>query len=162
MRMFLFGLVVGLLPLTAFAQALEPVWTVQAQGGISRTPAAGGRTGAALFLEAVRVPPDRSWSLQPVATVGTILGKGTARDQANRTVGVLAAGGRLNSPSGVFLEVQGALIAPRTAALSSTGQFASALGWQGARWGVLVRHLSNGGTHGRNAGETLLLGSWRF
>lgn len=41
--------------------------------------------------------------------------------------------------------------------LSGHGQFLTAAGWQGRRWSVSLRHLSNGDTGGRNRGETFLL-----
>jgi len=136
-------------------------WDVSYSAGASRTPAAGGRVGPVIFADAVR-QSDQAWQVQPALSLGVIGGKGTARDQADRTVGVLAGGVRITSPWGLFLQEQGAVIGPRTQALSSTGQFVSSLGWQGERLSVQVRHISNGGAHGRNAGETMALLGWRF
>lgn len=44
-----------------------------------------------------------------------------------------------------------------TLALSTHYQFISALGWQGQRFSFMIRHISNGGLHLPNRGETMAL-----
>lgn len=57
----------------------------------------------------------------------------------------------------LFFSFQGALHAGRTEALSSVGEFVSTAGWQGRRLSFQIRHVSNGGLHDPNRGETMLL-----
>jgi len=45
----------------------------------------------------------------------------------------------------------------RTMALSSVGEFVNTVGWQGKYLSFQIRHISNGGTHGPNRGETMAL-----
>lgn len=44
--------------------------------------------------------------------------------------------------------------------LSGRFQFLTGAGYDGERWSVSLRHLSNAGTSGRNRGETFLLLEW--
>lgn len=46
--------------------------------------------------------------------------------------------------------------------LSGAFQFCTGLGWQGERWTVSLRHLSNAGLEGRNRGETFLVVAYAF
>lgn len=57
----------------------------------------------------------------------------------------------------LFLSFQPALHAGRTWSLSSAYEFASTFGWQGKWFSVEARHVSNGGLHEPNCGETMLL-----
>ncbi len=57
----------------------------------------------------------------------------------------------------LFFSFQGAAHTGHTQALSSTGEFVSTLGWQGRRFNVQIRHISNGGLHNPNRGETMAL-----
>lgn len=46
---------------------------------------------------------------------------------------------------------------PKTAALSSVGQFLSQLGYRfDERWALRLGHMSNGSLHGRNRGESFV------
>lgn len=49
-----------------------------------------------------------------------------------------------------------------TDALSGDPQFVTTLGWRWSEFSLLLRHVSNASQHGRNDGETMLLGAWRF
>jgi hypothetical protein len=55
-----------------------------------------------------------------------------------------------------------ALTKNRTGALSSPYEFVSTLGWQGDRYLVALRHISNASFHEPNLGETMLLLGFRF
>ena len=57
----------------------------------------------------------------------------------------------------LFFSFQPALHTGRTLALSSPYEFVSTLGWQGRRFSVQVRHISNGDLHRPNRGETMAL-----
>lgn len=56
-----------------------------------------------------------------------------------------------------FFSFQPALHTGRTAALSSSWEFVSTLGWQGERFSFQVRHISNGSLQEPNRGETMAL-----
>lgn len=127
--------------------------------GITRTPAGGGKNGAVVFLDQ---PFSTQRALQLVGSVGVVVGKGTSQDQVNRTVGVVAGGARWNFRSPWFFQFEVGAVTGHTQALSSTWQFVSSLGWHHGPAVVQIRHISNGGTQGRNAGETMLLFGWSF
>jgi len=55
-----------------------------------------------------------------------------------------------------------ALIDQESEVLSGHGQFYTGAGYEAGRWGLSVRHLSNGDTGGRNRGETFALFEYRF
>jgi hypothetical protein len=55
-----------------------------------------------------------------------------------------------------------ALATARTDAVSGALQFVSTLGWQWPCCALLLQHVSNAGTNGRNIGENLLLLEARF
>lgn len=57
----------------------------------------------------------------------------------------------------LFFSFQPTYNTGRTPALSSDYEFTSTLGWQGQRFSLLVRHISNGGLHDPNRGETMAL-----
>ena len=57
----------------------------------------------------------------------------------------------------LFFSFQPALHTGRTQALSSPYEFVSTLGWQGRRFSVQIRHISNGDLHSPNRGETMAL-----
>lgn len=136
-------------------------WSPTVNVGASRTPAGAGYTGPVLLVDLVRYS-ESDWQVEPVLSVGVIGAQGSKTDRVNHDVGLVAAGVRITSPSSIFLQVQAAAIGPRTPALSTTGQIASSLGWQGSHWSIQLRHISNAGTGGENAGETMLLAGWRW
>lgn len=124
----------------------------------------------AAFVEAVfdsrRIGDSRvSWA--PDVSVGWIDGRNVARYRDSRystrdDVWLLAAGARLQYDAagdgrGLFLSVQPALQRGRTQALSSGYEFVSTLGWQGRRFSLQLRHVSNAGLHSPNRGETMAL-----
>lgn len=107
-----------------------------------------------------------SWS--PDVSAGWIDGRAVAKFRDNRyttrdAIWLVAAGARFHYGEAgawyrpLFFAFQPALQAGRTQALSSGYEFVSTLGWQGRRFGVELRHVSNGGLHDPNRGETMLL-----
>lgn len=57
----------------------------------------------------------------------------------------------------LFFSFQPSLHTGRTQGLSSSYEFTSTLGWQGARWMLAIRHSSNAFLHMPNRGENMLL-----
>lgn len=107
-----------------------------------------------------------SWS--PDVSLGWIDGRDIARFAGARyttrdPVWVLAGGARLHYGDAgdwyrsLFFSFQPALQTGRTQALSTPYEFVSTLGWQGRRFSVQVRHISNGNLHHPNRGETMAL-----
>lgn len=137
--------------------AAEGGWLISA--GATRTPAGGGQTGAVVFADWVS---DRGEAFHPVWSVGLIADKGTSQDQLNRNVLIGAGGVRWQSPWLWFVQFEVGAVSAHTQALSSTGQFVSSVGFQRRRVTFQIRHISNGGTAGRNAGETMALIGWSF
>jgi hypothetical protein len=141
---------------------------LELQGGPSYM---GSHATPAAFVEGVfdkRRIGDSDFSWSPDVSLGWIEGRDLARYRHNRysTFGdawLLAAGARLHYGSvddwcrHLFLSFQPALNSARTQALSSPYEFVSTLGWQGQRFSVQVRHVSNGNLHHPNRGETMLL-----
>lgn len=111
-----------------------------------------------------------SWSSD--VSVGWIKGRNGPSNHeglsARHDVALLAAGARLQyalpgAKSGsLFFSFQPALTSGRTPSLSSGYEFVSTLGWQGERFSFQVRHISNGGLHEPNHGETMALVGLRF
>ena len=125
----------------------------------------------AVFVEGVfddhRIGNSRfSWS--PDVSLGWIGGRDVARYRASRyatqdDVWLLAGGARLRygDPGdwygALFVSFQPAVHTGRTQALSSGYEFVSSVGWQGRHASIQLRHISNGGLHEPNLGETMAL-----
>lgn len=138
------------------------------QGG--RSYMDGHPTNAA-FVEGVfgeRTIGNSRFSWSPDVSLGWIDGRPLARYDIGRyttrdDVWLLGAGARFrygdagNWYHGLFFSFQPAVQTGRTLALSSAYEFISTLGWQGRHLSVQVRHVSNGGLHGPNRGETMAL-----
>jgi hypothetical protein len=58
---------------------------------------------------------------------------------------------------GFFWAPQVAVLSGKTIALSSTGEFVNTIGYEFKHWSLQVRHISNGGIHDPNRGETMAL-----
>ncbi|MFC5527786.1 acyloxyacyl hydrolase [Rhodanobacter ginsengisoli] len=138
------------------------------QGGPSYM---GNHATSAAFVEGVfdghRVG-DSNFSWSPDVSLGWIEGRDLARYRGNRystseDAWLLAAGARVHYGTAddwyrhLFVSFQPALNSARTQALSTAYEFVSTLGWQGQRFSVQVRHVSNGNLHHPNRGETMLL-----
>jgi hypothetical protein len=156
-----------LLPLTLAAlPATAARWELQA--GQSFMDDYGANTA---FIEAVFAPHplgDTRFSWAPAVSVGWIDGRDVARFRGKRyttrdSITLLAAGVRLYAGEGdewsrrLFLSLQPVAHTGRTQALSSVYEFATTVGWQGQRFSVQLRHISNGSLHEPNRGETMAL-----
>jgi hypothetical protein len=156
-----------LLPLTLAAlPAAAARWEFQA--GRSYMDSYGANTA---FIEAVFAPHpigDTRFSWAPDVSVGWIDGRDVARYNGHRyttgdSIALLAGGVRLYAGDGdewsrrFFLALQPVLHTGRTQALSSVYEFATTLGWQGRRFSVQIRHISNASLHEPNRGETMAL-----
>lgn len=119
---------------------LEKVWT----GAVFVE-----RLGQPLELGAIRWTPDFS--------LGMVAPRSARHGNFDRTVLLAALGARVRLWRGLFASGQVALLAGRTDALSSAGEFVTGIGWQGGRWTAMVRHISNARLHEPNHGETMLL-----
>jgi hypothetical protein len=155
--------------LAALALAVPAVASAQDGGGARWELSAGPSmtlnsewTGAA-FAE--RIGEERTFgrfTWAPDLAFGWIAARSTHRANLDHDVGVAALGVRVYLWRRLFLSEQGAIIAGRTDALSSAGEFVSSLGWQGERWVAMVRHISNADLHKPNHGETMLLVGFAF
>ena len=146
---------------------------VEAQAGRSYM---GSDATNALFVEGVFDPRhlgDSHWSWSPDALLGWIHGREIARFRAGRyttqqDAWLLAAGARFHYGDvnhwyrHLFLSFQPAYNSARTQALSSPYEFVSTLGWQGRRFSVQLRHVSNARLHQPNRGETMALAGFAF
>ena len=159
--------IVPALALVAAASAASAAH-VEVQGGRSYMDSYGANT---VFVESVFDPhpigaSDFSWT--PDVSVGWIGGRGSSRYAHSRysmrdDIWLLAGGARFRYGgagdwySRFFYSLQGAVHSGRTQALSSAGEFVNTIGWQGERFSVQLRHVSNGGLHNPNRGETMAL-----
>lgn len=166
-------------PLVAMALALLPsafparAVHVQIEAGRSYMDS---YATSALFLEGVFDPRgigDSRWTWSPDVSLGWIDGRDIARYRGGRyttrdDAWLLAAGARLQYGDAsrwyrhLFLSFQPAFNSARTQALSSPYEFVSTLGWQGRRFSVQIRHVSNGDLHTPNRGETMALVGFGF
>ncbi|HZX72268.1 MAG TPA: acyloxyacyl hydrolase [Rhodanobacter sp.] len=159
----------------AFIPLVSPAYAVQVQieGGRSYMDSYATH---AVFVEGVfdahRIGASR-WSWSPDLSFGWINGRDVARFSDSRyttrdDAWLLAAGARFQYGDAndwyrhLFLSFQPALNSGRTQALSSPYEFVSTLGWQGRRFSVQIRHVSNGDLHNPNRGETMALVGFGF
>lgn len=129
-------------------------------------------TGAdAVFVEGVFAPHrigSSRFTWAPDFSAGWIDGRNMPRYRHRRytmddPIWLVAGGARFQygTPGHwyrhLFFSFQPALHTGKTRALSSVYEFVSTLGWQGRRFSIEVRHISNGSLHEPNCGETMLL-----
>jgi hypothetical protein len=101
----------------------------------------------------------RDFSRGRLAVDATVFGVGARAHDAvglDRDVQTLAVGLRWRH-GGWLLGFAPALATARTEAVSGSLQFVSTLGWQWSCCALLLQHISNAGTNGRNLGETMLM-----
>jgi hypothetical protein len=141
---------------------------VEVQGGRSYM---GGFGTNALFVESVfsaRRFGDSRFSWSPDVSLGWIDGRDIARYRENGigtrdSITLVAAGARFHYGEAgdwyrsLFFSFQPALQTGRTMALSGSLEFVSTLGWQGKRFSVQLRHISDAGMRDPNRGETMAL-----
>ena len=156
------------LALAATASVATAATRLEVQGGRSYTDSHGAN---AAFVEAVfdeHAIGSSRFTWAPDVSVGWIGGRNLSRYKGNRyetgdDVWLVAGGARFRYGTdsdwyhGFFYSLQGAAQKGRTMALSSTGEFVNTVGWQGKYLSFQIRHISNGGTHGPNRGETMAL-----
>ncbi|HEY8328889.1 MAG TPA: acyloxyacyl hydrolase [Rhodanobacter sp.] len=147
---------------------------LEVQAGRSYTNSHGAN---AAFVEAVFAPQPLgntrlTWS--PDVSLGWIDGRRMAanndgdRYTTRDSVALLAAGARFHLGDAgdwyqpLFFSEQLAATNHTTHALSSHYQFVSTLGWQAKHFSVAIRHISNGGLHRPNTGETMALVGFAF
>jgi len=111
---------------------------------------------------------DSRFSWSPDVSLGWINGRDVGRYRNSRyttadDIWLLAGGARFHYGDAgdwyrpLFFSLQPALHAGRTQALSSAYEFVTSVGWQGRRFSVQIRHVSNAGLHNPNRGETMAL-----
>ncbi|HET8745084.1 MAG TPA: acyloxyacyl hydrolase [Ramlibacter sp.] len=141
---------------------------IEVQGGRSYMDSYGTNTA---FVEAVfdAHPLGASrFTWAPDVSLGWIDGRGISkygyeRYNARPSVALAAAGARLRTTDErawyhpVFFSLQLAGTNHTTQALSSHYQFVSTLGLQFEHVSLAIRHISNGGLHDPNRGETMAL-----
>lgn len=114
-------------------------------------------TGAG-FVERIGEPrPFGSFAWAPDVALGVVAARSTRRASLDRDVVLAAFGARAYVWRHLFVSGQVALLAGRTDALSSAGEFVTGIGWQDGRWTAMVRHISNARLREPNHGETMLL-----
>jgi hypothetical protein len=141
---------------------------LEVQGGRSYMDAHGAN---AAFIEATFAPHaigSSRFDWSPDVSAGWIDGRDVRRYRqsaygTDHSVALLAAGARFHyGPADawyhpLFFSFQLAGTDQTTQALSSHYQFVSTLGWQGEHLSFQLRHISNGGLHDPNSGETMAL-----
>ncbi len=158
-----FAAVLALIALPALSHAAT---RVEVQAGRSYMDSHGANTA---FVEAVFAPHtigDGRYTWSPDVSAGWIDGRDLSRRYSRSTrpsVALVAAGARLRSSDEhawyhpLFFSFQLAGTNRTSQALSSHYQFVSTLGLQFKHVSVGIRHISNGGLHDPNTGETMAL-----
>ena len=148
------------------AQPAAAEWDIEAGRSYMDSHAATTAFVEGVFDERPIGSSGFSWS--PDISLGWIDGRDVARyrkdDPSTKDdIWLLAGGARFHYGDAdnwyhpLFFGFQGAVHTGHTQALSSTGEFVSTLGWQGRRFNVQIRHISNAGLHNPNRGETMAL-----
>ncbi len=141
---------------------------VELQGGPSYMDTHGI---TAVFVEVMgdqRSVSGSTINWQPVVSLGWIDKRGLPNhlggsDKVASDTKIAAAGARIHLGTAnswyqpLFLGFELAYNQHSTCALSSHYEFMSTLGWQGRHFSLQLRHLSNGGLHDPNRGETMVL-----
>ena len=158
----------GLLALSLIASLPVAATNFEVEVGRSYSDSRGANTA---FFEAVLDPHaigNSNFSWEPDFSVGWIDGRNvTNRRQDGYDIRshtfLAAAGARFQyGQQGdwyrhLFFSFQPTYNSGRTPGLSSAYEFTSTLGWQGQRFSFQIRHISNGGIHDPNRGETMAL-----
>lgn len=149
-----------------FLSSSALAWDSSLQVGASKT-SSGHDTSGTIFVQSQGTPSPwgRKVWVSPIITGGWI--EGRSQTGFKNDVFVLGGGARLhwnkNTQPGVwFVEGQVLASSGNTDALSGPIQFGTAIGVEGRKWEVLIRHLSNAGLKKPNKGETMLLLGYKF
>lgn len=151
-------MLVLLVPLAANAAGFDVVAGPTVTSGERSAPV----LSASMFGQA---PTSDRWQFEPIGTVSWIGAHQTHRENLHHEVFLAGGGLRILAPhQHWFVSEQVMATSHRTDALSSEFEFMTSAGWQRGHFIVLLRHVSNGHLigHGRNLGETMLLGGVRF
>ena len=156
------ALVLAALPSLALAQ--EASWMVSA--GVSQSGHSDHGATPAVFVQHFASPHQgKSWSVQPVASLGVLGSRSDYTQMVSHDVWVVGGGLRLRHQRIAprwFAEAQVMGSAPSTDELSGHIQFSTALGVTGTKWELSLRHLSNARLKQPNNGETMVLVGYRF
>ncbi|MGC1550042.1 MAG: acyloxyacyl hydrolase [Rhodanobacter sp.] len=141
---------------------------LEVEAGVSYMDCSSAPTGfiESVFGEKSIGTSSLTWS--PDISLGWIDGRSVERYRYSRyttedSAWLIATGVRIHYGNAtdwyrsLFFSFQPVLHSGRTQALSSVYEFASTLGWQGKRFSVQIRHISNGSLHEPNRGETMAL-----
>lgn len=156
------------LPLLLLPLLSQAATHVEVQAGRSYMDSHGSNTA---FVEAVFAPRpigNSRFAWSPDLSAGWIDGRDLAKYRDGRydtrsSVALLAAGARFRTTDEsawyhpFFFSFQLAGTNHTTQALSSHYQFVSTLGLQWSHLSLALRHISNGGLHDPNRGETMAL-----
>ena len=169
MRLRISTLMLGTMLLLSMASTAHAA-TFDLLGGRSKT--SDWRWTDAAFLAAMgKAHPftlgDHHLSWAPDAELGWIgplpVTAQNAHENLTHPVWLAMGGARLSGFwRQAFFGFDLALTKDRSDALSSPYEFVSTLGWQGDRYLVALRHISNASFHEPNLGETMLLLGVRF
>ncbi len=138
---------------------------LEIEGGRSYSDSHGTNVGFVEALFDAHSFGSTRFTWAPDASVGFIDGRNLARygNAVSDDVWLLAGGVRIRYGDSddwyhhLFASFQPAAQGGRTQALSSGYEFVSTVGWQAEHFSLQIRHVSNGGLHGSNRGETMAL-----
>ena len=162
----------GLLVLTSAAAASTACrsegFHIELQGGESYMDSHGTTAAFAEVMTGEQRFGSSNVHWQPVASLGWIENRSIARYDSTRyttrhDAELVAGGTRLHYGDAtswyrpLFFGFSVAYNRQATLALSSHYEFMSTLGWQGRHFSFQIRHISNGGLHDPNRGETMAL-----
>lgn len=147
--------------------------TFQVEVGRSYSDSAGANTA---FFETVFNPREMgasNFSWEADLSAGWIEGRDVTNHRVDRYdirdhTFVAAAGARFQYGHQddwyrhLFFSFQPTYNTARTPGLSTAYEFSSTLGWQGQKFSLQVRHISDGGIHDPNRGETMALAGVSF
>lgn len=123
-----------------------------------------GAWDTSVFLDVIGAerPLAHGFAIAPMFGIGAMTGFRASDARDDRTVWIVAGGGRVTLWRGFFASFEVGAVNHRTPTFSSSYEFATSLGWGHGSFRISLRHVSNGGTGGRNWGSTMLLAGLGF
>ena len=169
----LFGLLVLTSASAASTSCSAEDFHVELQGGESYMDSHGTAAAFAEVMTGEQCIGSSSVYWQPVASLGWIDKRDIAhydftRYTTRHDAELVAGGTRFHYGDAMswyrplFFGFSVAYNQQATRALSSHYEFMSTLGWQGRHFSLQLRHISNGGLHDPNRGETMALAGVGF